>query len=310
MASAGALVQLGLVIAAFFVWWLGERLFAGLGRIWVRAGSRCRRDFPVRVVAATALVTSFLAAFLGLASMAVWSFAGRWRFPDTLPFRLSTDTWAANTDRLVNATFNTVTIGVTAALVGLLLTVGCLENESLFGRRRTNRSFFFLYLPLLVPQIAFLFGTQVLLIISNLDGTWIAVVWAHLVFVLPYVFLSLADPYRAWDVRYARAARCLGASRLRVFYRIKLPMLLRPVLVATAVGFTVSMGQYLPTLSAGAGRIDTLTTEAVSLASGADLRAIGAYSMLQMILPFIAFCLAAAAPAWLFRNRLELRVTA
>ncbi|MEK9833516.1 MAG: ABC transporter permease subunit, partial [Rhodospirillaceae bacterium] len=241
---------------------------------------------------------------------ALWSIAGRWRFPDAVPSRLSLDAWMANADRLVNATLNTATIGLAAALVGLILTVGCLENEARFGRRATSRALWLLYLPLIVPQIAFLFGTQILLVASDLDGAWIAVAWAHLVFVLPYVFLSLADPYRAWDERYARAALCLGASPARVFWRVKLPMLLRPVLVAAAVGFTVSIGQYLPTLFAGAGRIDTLTTEAVSLASGADRRAIGAYALLQMTLPFIAFGLAAAAPAWLFRDRRGLRVTA
>ena len=310
VASAGALVQLGLVIAAIFVWWVGEHVVACLGRLWVRAGNRGRHDFPLRVVAAAALTASFLAAFLGLASMALWSIAGRWRFPDPLPSTLSLNAWTANADRLTTATINTATIGVAAALVGLMLTVGCLENEARFGKRATNRALWLLYVPLLVPQIAFLFGTQILLVMSDLDGAWIAVAWAHLVFVLPYVFLSLADPYRAWDARYARAALCLGASPLRVFCRVKLPMLLRPILVATAVGFTVSMGQYLPTLFAGAGRLDTLTTEAVSLASGADRRAIGAYALLQMILPFIAFGLAAAAPAWLFRNRRGLRVTA
>jgi putative thiamine transport system permease protein len=167
-----------------------------------------------------------------------------------------------------------------------------------------------LYLPLLIPQIAFLFGGQILLVMSDLDGAWIAVVWAHLLFVLPYVFLSLADPYRAWDARYTRAARCLGASPLRVFWRIKLPMLLRPILVAAAVGFAVSVGLYLPTLFAGTGRVDTLTTEAVALASGADRRAIGVYALAQMTLPFLAFILAAAIPAWLYRDRRGLRVTA
>jgi putative thiamine transport system permease protein len=310
VASAGALVQLALVVAAILVWWLGERIVARLGRAWVRAGGRARADLPLRLAAATALTASFLAAFLGLASMALWSIAGRWRFPDPVPSRLSLDAWMANADRLMNATVNTATIGLAAALVGLILTVGCLENEARFGRRATSRALWLLYLPLIVPQIAFLFGTQVLLVVSDLDGAWVAVAGAHLVFVLPYVFLSLADPYRAWDERYARAALCLGASPLRVFWRVKLPMLLRPVLVAAAVGFTVSIGQYLPTLFAGAGRIDTLTTEAVSLASGADRRAIGAYALLQMTLPFIAFGLAAAAPAWLFRDRRGLRVTA
>ena len=43
-------------------------------------------------------------------------------------------------------------------------------------------------------------------------------------------------------------------------------MLLRPLLIALAVGFAVSVAQYLPTLFAGGGRFSTLTTEALSLA--------------------------------------------
>ncbi len=310
VASAGAVLQLGVVLAVFAVWWLGERLVACVGRIWIRRGSRGRQDGALRYGAAGALTLSFLAAFLGLASMALWSITGRWRFPDALPAQLSVDPWVNNASRLGEASLNTATVGLVAALVGLVLALACLENESRHGRPATGRVLILLYLPLLIPQIAFLFGGQVLLVMSNLDGAWIAVVWAHLLFVSPYVFLSLADPYRSWDERYARAARCLGASPLRVFCQIKLPMLLRPILVAAAVGFAVSVGLYLPTLFAGAGRVDTLTTEAVALASGADRRAIGVYALAQMTLPFLAFLLAAAIPAWLYRDRRGLRVTA
>jgi len=310
VASAGAVLQLGIVLAVFALWWLGERLVACLGRIWIRRGSRGQRDAALRYGAAGALSLSFMAAFLGLASMALWSIAGRWRFPDALPAELSLDPWMRNAPRLGEASLNTATVGLAAALVGLVLTIACLENETRFGKRVTNRALLLLYIPLLVPQIAFLFGSQVLLVMTGLDGAWVAVAWAHLVFVLPYVFLSLADPYRAWDDRYARAARCLGASPLRVFCRVKLPMLLRPILVASAVGFAVSVGLYLPTLFAGAGRVDTLTTEAVALASGADRRAIGVYALAQMTLPFLAFVMAAAIPALLYRNRKGLRVTA
>lgn len=55
------------------------------------------------------------------------------------------------------------------------------------------------------------------------DGTLAAVAWAHLIYVLPYLFLSLADPWRALDPRYARTAASLGASPLRVFLAVKLP---------------------------------------------------------------------------------------
>ena len=53
---------------------------------------------------------------------------------------------------------------------------------------------------------------------------------------------------------------------------MKLPMLLRPMATAAAIGFAVSVAQYLPTLFIGAGRVATLTTEAVTLSSGADRR--------------------------------------
>ena len=84
-------------------------------------------------------------------------------------------------------------------------------------------------------------------------------------------------------------------------------MLLKPALVAMGVGFAVSIGQYLPTVLIGAGRLPTITTEAVSLASGGDRRVIGVYAFLQMALPFVGFALAAAIPAFLFRNRSAMR---
>jgi putative thiamine transport system permease protein len=87
-------------------------------------------------------------------------------------------------------------------------------------------------------------------------------------------------------------------------------MLLRPILTAAAVGFAVSVGQYLPTLLIGGGRVTTLTTEAVALSSGGNRRIIGTYAMLQLSLPLLAFALALALPATLFRNRIGMRAGA
>ncbi|HSP26401.1 MAG TPA: ABC transporter permease subunit, partial [Saliniramus sp.] len=148
-----------------------------------------------------------------------------------------------------------------------------------------------------------LFGAQVLLVSFSLDATLFAVIWAHLLFVLPYVFLSLADPYRALDKRYVRISAALGASPMRTFLAVKLPMLARPIAVACAIGFAVSVALYLPTLFAGAGRIVTLTTEAVTLASGGDRRVIGVFAFIQAILPLAVYTAALALTALKFRNR-------
>jgi putative thiamine transport system permease protein len=133
---------------------------------------------------------------------------------------------------------------------------------------------------------------QVLLVAVHLDGAAVAVVWAHLLFVLPYVLLALEGPFRALDPRYDRAAASLGASPLRVLVRVTLPLLARPLLAAGAIGVGVSVALYLPTLFAGAGRIATLATEAVTLSAGSDRRILAATALAQAALPLAAFALA------------------
>ena len=67
------------------------------------------------------------------------------------------------------------------------------------------------------------------------------------------------------------------------------------------------MGLFIGWL-AGAGRVTTITTEAVALASGGNRRVIGVYAFLQMLLPAFGFLVATAVPALLFRHRRAMRV--
>lgn len=163
-----------------------------------------------------------------------------------------------------------------------------------------------LVLPLLVPQVGFLFGFQVALITLGWDGGFGAVVLAHLTQVLPYVLLVLHDAWARMDPRPAQVAATLGAGPNRVFLAVLLPRLMAPIAVAAAVGFGVSVAQYLPTVFAGGGRIATLTTEAVAKASGGDRRVIGALGLLQALLPLIGLWIAQGLPRLVFRNRRDL----
>lgn len=306
-AAAGATLQLAIVIGAIGAWFCVERLAARLGRRRTAAGRRGGQRGGARIWsgAGFAVVCGF--TLLGLAALALWSVAGQWRYPHVLPIGMTADTWTAAAPRLAMPAETTLIVGLASTAIALVLTIGCLAYEKRAHLRPTVRALWLLYTPLLVPQIAFLFGVQVLLVAVDLDGTWPALVWSHLMFVLPYVFLTLADPWRALDDRYERAARCLGASARQVFWRITVPMLLRPILIAGAIGFAVSVAQYLPTVFAGGGRLTTLTTEAVAMAAGGDRRILGVYAFTQMALPLLGFVLALAIPAVAFRRRRGMR---
>lgn len=301
--AAAATLQLVLVLAALALWWLGERLVARLGRAWVWSGHRRAGG---RVTAALALGLAGMAAaavLAGLVVLGVWSVAGFWSFPEAWPDAVTWRTWVRHWPGVRDALAVTMAIAALATGLALALAVGCLEAEHRFGLRLRARGQWLLYLPLLVPQVAFLPGVQTWMLMLGVKGGLAAVVAAHVIFVFPYVFLSLGDPFRAWDARQATVAHSLGAGPGRVLWAVRLPMLLAPVLTAAAVGWAVSVGQYLPTLLIGGGRVSSVTTEAVALASGGDRRAIGVWALVQTALALVPFALAIGLPRVLFRNR-------
>ncbi|PIE11986.1 MAG: ABC transporter permease [Rhodobacterales bacterium] len=305
VAAAAALLQLGLVLAAIGLWLAAEKGSGWLGQRWIQTGRRGGRMIGLRPL--SMLITTGLAALLltGLAVLGLWSVAGPWRFPDILPSAVDTATWSRVTRTAPRILGDTALIAGLSTVAALTLTLGTLET--LFRRGRSSPALGMIYIPLIVPQIAFLPGLQVFFLHLGADRGLAPVVLAHLVFVLPYMFLSLSGPFHAWDARLAAQARSLGASQARVFWHVRLPMMLRPILTALALGIAVSVAQYLPTLLMGGGRIATLTTEALALASGGDRRMIGAYGILQTLAAIAPFGVAIALPAYLFRNRRAMR---
>ena len=291
-ASAGACLQLLIALFAILLWRLGELVASTSGRRRIVAGWPGR---PSRVAASAAFAGAALvvaAAMLGLAATLLWSFTKSWTIGSAIPEALTLATWMQQLPVALKALTATAVIGISSAMAALLLSIALLEEERRESLKARQRHYWLLYAPLLLPQIGFLFGIETLLVRSDLDGTWSGLVWTHFLFVLPYVYLSLSEPWRALDPRYERTARCLGRGPLTVLVTLKLPLLARPILVALALGFAVSVGQYLPTLFAGAGRFQTLTTEAVALAAGGDRRVVGVYTALQMFLPALGFALA------------------
>lgn len=307
-ASAGALLQLAITVAAILIWIGLERLATRLRNRACGHGLRFRRDAWLGRAALAGMAAAALAIFAGLATLALWSVAGLWQFPHALPESFTLNTWKATAPRIAGPLATTLLVASLATLMAVVLTVLCLINENRTGRIAGRRAQLLLYLPLLVPQVAFLFGLQLVFVTSGTVASLPALVLVHFVFVMPYVFLSLADPWRAFDPRYEALAAGLGKSRTRMLVSIRLPMLLRAILVAAAVGFAVSIAQYLPTVLIGAGRLETITTEAVALASGGNRRVIGVYAFVQMILPAIGFAVATLVPALIFRHRRAMRV--
>lgn len=298
-AAAGALLALTVTLCAALavllhkrvapLWWTGWRNQGHRG-----VPERCNPRAPCLNVAPLLwpLIVLYGAVLLALA---VASVAGVWPFPQAWPQQWSLSAWHS-----VWSSRSTLghTLGLAACSSALALAWAVAWLE-LAPRRWDTVLRPLLYLPLVVPAVLWVLGVYGLALHGHLEGRWSGLLLAHTMATLPYVLLTLSPAYQGFDPRYARVSASLGHGPWRFLIFVKWPLLRRALAASAAVGFAVSVAQYVPTLYVGAGRFATVTTEAVTLASGGQRSLTSAYAWLQFLLPVGGFALA----AWVGRPR-------
>jgi putative thiamine transport system permease protein len=279
-----AALLLALVMAA------GALLAAAAWRA-LRAPLRAREvrgDRPVpRVRRATApVLAAGAAAYAGaIVLLGFVSFAGVWTFPALWPQQVSLEAWNVVAGSLRTLAV-TAGLALAAAATGVVLAVSWMETTPAAWDRRAAP---LVFAPMLLPGVLLAAGLYRLALALQLDGSLAGLWLAHSVYCAPYALVALAPAYRSFDARYEQTAMALGRGRLVFLARVKWPMLLAPIASAAAVGFAVSVGQYLSTQFVGAGRHATVTTEALTLASGGQRSTMAAFALLQALLPALVF---------------------
>jgi putative thiamine transport system permease protein len=191
---------------------------------------------------------------------------------------------------------HTLWLALASSALALAWSVAWLECAP---RRWDNAARALLYLPILLPAVLWVVGLYRVGLWLRWEGSAAGLLLAHTTMVLPYVLIALSPAYLGFDPRYAQLNASLGHGRWRLLWQVKWPLLKRSIAASAAVGFAVSVAQYLPTLYLGAGRFATVTTEAVNLAAAGQRSLTAAYAVLQFTLPVLGFALA----AWVGRPR-------
>ena len=284
---AGA-VGLGVVLAVTGL------LAAGL----LRGGSRPLRKWlsggpsalplpvwPWRLLFGLVVLAHVLVAGL-LIALAV---TARWPWPDLWP-----GPWSAMAvARLADAPgplLLSLGLGVATTLTALVLTVIWFETQA----QQHDRWLLAAAIALLgLPQLVIVAGQYRLFLDASLTGTLAGLFLVHLTPVVAYVAIVLAGPYRALDRRYLAVARSLGTGAWPGWWRVTAPLLRGPLLVAAAIGFAVSLVQFVPAQLIAAGRHATLPMEAVTLSAGSNRPLLAAYAVALAVPPLLAFLLAA-----------------
>ncbi|PSU34279.1 ABC transporter permease [Photobacterium lutimaris] len=267
-----------------------EWFFLRYKRHWLTQGATPSQQVTRKPTHHLALYSPFIVIpVLIIPLLVVWSFAQRWRFPDLLPSRYSGRFWQQELTTLAELMGTSLVLALISSIMALILVITCLEYRQKYQRAIPV---WLIAIPLVTPQLSLLFGIQIVtyLIPGQHYSLW--VIWSHLIFVFPYMYLALDGAWRSYDVRLDQCSRSLGLTAWQTWWRVKRPQVQSAIIFGLAIGISVSLAQYLPTQMLGAGRISTVTTEAVALASGQDRRVMAIYGLLQGVLPLVFFTLA------------------
>ena len=285
-AAAAWLLAAVLALGAALAWAL---LHAPLWRQrWTRGAAAHAGAAPTAALptALAGLVAVYGAVMLALL---LGSVIGPWPFPRLWPDAFTWAAWHSVTSSS-DTLWTTVWLALASSMAALLWAVAWLEWAPAHWQWRARPV---LMLPLVLPAVLWVVGLHRLSLAWGLDtrgtGLWLA----HTLAALPYVLIALQGPYQGFDPRLRHVSASLGHGHAVFLLRVKWPLLRSALAASLAIGFAVSVAQYLPTLYVGAGRFATVTTEAVNLAAGGQRSLTAAFAWLQWLLPVLVFVVAA-----------------
>jgi len=128
-----------------------------------------------------------------------------------------------------------------ATAIGTLCAFGLVRTQFRFKALLSS----FILLPMVVPGI--LLGAAMLIVLVPILGLRLSMgtaILGHVVVITPYTVMAVATRLYGYDRRLDAAAADLGASPLRAFRHVTLPLVLPGILAAALIAFTVSLDTF------------------------------------------------------------------
>ena len=289
LAFGSNILLLGLLVISIVALYAHEKLVHIACKNGAVLGSTIRLGRINRIFVAWLPITAGI-TLLMVVVFALWSLGANWQIDGSLFANLHTRLWQDEWLFFSLPLQNSIFIGFIAGLLGVAAAILALELQRHKGGYLPD---YYWLLAILLPQLSTVLGWQIshIWLEASYHSGW--VILSHLPFTFAYAYLVLKGPFQNIEPRYGLLAASFGYSSWQCWYKVRFRLLLPAVLSAFAITFSVSVAQYIPTLMIGAGRVTTITTEAVAISTGSQQDVMALYILLQSILPFVAFLMAA-----------------
>ena len=248
----------------------------------------------LRAALAGVVLAAFAFALIGpLANLALWSVAERWYTPYKLPVTYGTRYWEQvfrPTGDAMASLGTSVWIAVLTVVVALALSVPA--GYALARLKLPMRSLFMLLflLPQAFPSVAIYINVARIFYNLGINGTVLGVVLVHAAHGLVYSVWIAAAAFAAVDKDLELAARNIGASPLRTFFTVTLPLAAPGVIASGIFVFLESLDEFTGTFFVGVPQVTTLPLLLYNAAMGGNYQ-VASITALILLVPSVLFML-------------------
>ena len=172
---------------------------------------------------------------------------------------------ALDRDRFIGCFGNSLRVSAVVVPLSLLLGLAGAVMLTRWQSRASGLLWWVLLSPMLAPGIVLGLSALVFWARLGVNAGLFTIMMAQLTFVAGYPMLILMARLQRQPVELEEAATDLGASPLRVFFRITLPFLAPALISAAVIAFLASMENYNTTMFAKGGAC-TFATEIGAMA--------------------------------------------
>lgn len=245
------------------------------------------------VLRGASLGTVAFIIFGPILNLALWAVAVQWYFPYKLPVTYGLKYWyevfKPRSDAIESLT--------TSILIALFTVAACLvlavpAGYALARGRLPWRGAILLafLLPQAIPSLAVYFNVARIFYTVHLNGTIAGVVLVHTVHGLVFAVWITVAAFAAVDRELELAARNMGASALRGFFTVTLPLAAPGIMASAIFVFLESLDEFTGTYFVGVPDITTLPL-LMFTASVAGNYQIAAITALILLVPSVGFML-------------------
>ena len=148
-------------------------------------------------------------------------------------------------DDVRSAVWVSLRVATTASVVGTALALLAALGIVAMLRRGSSLAVGFLSTPLLIPEIVTAVGTLSFFVLLGLERGMTTLILAHSAFCVPFALLPIRARLAELDPAVFEAAADLGASGLRLFRRVTVPLLVPGIVSGALLAFIISLDDYL-----------------------------------------------------------------